>query len=105
MSESGVIDADRFLRQIILPEVGEGGQRALGVATAHVGGETLAHEVAALYAHAAGFDGVRAGAIDLELLAPESLVREETARLVLAGARATLGEIRRALSMSTGGIE
>ncbi len=100
MSESGVIDADRFLRQIILPEVGEGGQRAIGGATARVGGETLAHEVAALYAHAAGFGDVVAGAIDLERLAPESLVRDETARLVLAGARAALEEIRRTLSMS-----
>ena len=96
------IDSERFLRQILLSEVGERGQRAIGEAVAHVGGDSLAHEVATLYAEGAGFAGVAKGEIHIDRGASADLVHDETARQVLAGARAALVEIRRALSSGEG---
>jgi hypothetical protein len=86
----------RFLRQILLPEIGERGQRRIASATAPVSGPSPAHEVASLYAIGAGFAAVAPGPIDRDALAPESIVTTPAARDVLAGARAALGEIRRA---------
>jgi molybdopterin/thiamine biosynthesis adenylyltransferase len=86
----------RFVRQVLLPEIGEAGQRRLGAATASVAGAGLAHEVAARYAEAAGFGAVAPGPVDVAALAPASVVTTAAAREVLAGARAALAEIRRA---------
>ena len=86
----------RFVRQILLPEIGEAGQRRLGAASAAVGGSGLAHEVASRYAEAAGFAAVLDGPIDTVALAPADIVTSFPAREVLAGARAALAEIRRA---------
>jgi hypothetical protein len=97
--------AARFLRQMLLTEIGAEGQRRIGESTAYVGGEggersSLAHEVASLYARGAGFAGVLPGPIDVAALAPEHLAREPEAREVLAGARAALRELRRAATGS-----
>ena len=89
----------RFLRQVLLPEIGEAGQRRLGEATAAVAGEGLAHEIAARYAEGAGFGTVAPGAIDVDALAPSAIVKDPCAREVLAGARAALREMRAALEV------
>jgi len=86
----------RFVRQVLLPEIGEAGQGRIGAATASVAGDGMAHEIAVRYAEAAGFRAVAAGPVDVEALAPASLVTSPAARAVLAGARAALAELRRA---------
>lgn len=86
----------RYVRQMLLPEIGEAGQRRLIAATAAVSGEGFAHAVAARYAEAAGFGAIAEGAIDVAALAPEAIVKTAEARELLAGARAALAEIRRA---------
>jgi hypothetical protein len=96
-------DPARFLRQVLLPEIGEAGQRRLEAATAAVaqpdgGGEgALGHEVASAYALGAGFASVTPGPIDRAALAPEAIVATPAAREVLAGARAALAAMRSAL--------
>jgi hypothetical protein len=89
----------RFLRQALLPEIGEAGQRRIGASAAAVAGDGLAHEIAARYATGAGFGAVTPGAIDVEALAPAAIVRHPAAREVLAGARAALAEMRRVLNV------
>lgn len=90
------MEMERFVRQVLLPEIGEAGQQRLCAAEAAVGGAGLAHEVAARYAEGAGFARVVAGAIDVEALAPAAIVQADAARELLAGARAALAEMRRA---------
>lgn len=92
----------RFLRQVLLPEIGPEGQARLGAATAAVGGDGLAHEVAERYARGAGFGAVAAGDIDEAVLAPGAIVGAPAAAAVLAGARAALAEIRRAIRPEEG---
>jgi len=87
----------RFVRQVLLPEIGEAGQRRLEAASAAVGGDGLAHEIAARYAVGAGFSGVVPGSVDVAALAPADLVTDPGARQILAGSRAALAEMRRAL--------
>ena len=87
----------RFVRQILLPEIGEAGQRRIEATSAAVAGEGLAHEIAARYAQGAGFAGLAPGAVDVDALAPAGIVTSSSARQVLAGARAALAEMRRAL--------
>lgn len=91
----------RFVRQVLLPEIGEAGQRRIEASSARVAGDGLAHEIAALYAAGAGFGAVTAGAVDVALLAPPDVVASASAREVLAGARAALSEMRRALGEET----
>jgi molybdopterin/thiamine biosynthesis adenylyltransferase len=86
----------RFVRQMLLPEIGIEGQARIGQATAAVAGASPAHAVARLYAEGAGFGAVTAGAIDAAALAPEAIVTSPAAREVLAGSRAALAAIRRA---------
>jgi hypothetical protein len=86
----------RFVRQVLLPEIGEAGQRRIEAGPAALAGESLAHEVATLYALGAGFSGVVPGPVDVAALAPEGLVQTAPARQILAGARAALAELRRA---------
>ena len=92
----------RFLRQELLPEIGERGQRRLSASSAAVGGAGLSHEVAARYALGAGFGDVTPGPLDLDALAPAALVKSGPAREVLAGARAALAAMRRALDEGEG---
>ena len=92
-------DLGRYLRQVLLPEIGEQGQRRISTRAARVGGDdgSLAHEVAVLYARGAGFREVAPGPIDRAALAPFEMTKIPAAREVLAGARAALREIRLAL--------
>jgi hypothetical protein len=94
---TGPADLSRWVRQTMLVEVGERGQRALSAADARVLGPTFAHEVAALYARGAGFGSTSEGEIDAAVSAPSEIVETPEAAAVLAGARAALEEIRRAL--------
>ena len=87
----------RFVRQVLLEEIGAEGQQRIEAAVAAVAGDGLAHEIASRYATGAGFGGLARGDIDLDALAPAPLVTQEPARQVLAGARAALAEMRRAL--------
>jgi hypothetical protein len=89
----------RFVRQVLLPEIGEAGQQRLLAASAAVAGDGLAHEVASRYATGAGFGGLGPGAIDVDALAPADRITDPSARQVLAGARAALAEMRRALGV------
>lgn len=91
-----MIDRARHLRQILVAEIGEAGQARIAAAEARVLGEGLAHEVAARFADGAGFARLVPGTIDEAELAP-SFVTLPAVRAVLAGSRAALGEIRRAL--------
>lgn len=93
---------DRFVRQVLLVEIGEEGQRRILASRAAVGGDGLAHEIATRYAEGAGFSGVDPGAVDVAVLAPASIVEDEAARALLAGARAALAELRRATSRVSG---
>jgi hypothetical protein len=86
----------RFVRQMLLPEIGIEGQARIGQATAAVSGASPAHAVARLYAEAAGFGAIAAGLIDVDALAPLEIVSSPAAREVLAGSRAALAAIRRA---------
>lgn len=93
-------DNARYVRQILLPQIGAEGQARIEAATAAVGGRgLLSHEVAELYARAAGFRAVAPGAVDVGELAPLSDVRSMAAREVLAGSRAALAAIREAASL------
>jgi len=94
-------DASRYLRQVLLPEIGPEGQARIKAGTAAVGGRgLLSNEVAELYARAAGFGDVSPGTIDVSGLAPLSEVRTLPAREVLAGSRAALAALREAVGVS-----
>lgn len=90
----------RFVRQMLLPEIGIEGQARIGQATAAVGGASPAHEIASLYAAGAGFASIAAGPIDVDALAPRAIVSSPAAREVLAGSRAALAALRRAVEAS-----
>jgi len=92
--------AARYVRQILLPQIGEVGQRRIEASRVRIGGDSLAHEVAALYARGAGFSDIEPGPIDEDALAPRGIARGAEARAVLAGSRAALAEIRRAIGLS-----
>jgi hypothetical protein len=87
----------RFVRQMLLPEIGIEGQSRIGQATAAVGGDSPAHQIASLYAEGAGFGALAAGPIDVDALAPRAIVATPAAREVLAGSRAALAAIRAAV--------
>jgi hypothetical protein len=91
------VDGERYLRQILLPEIGASGQSMICSAVAEVAGEGLAAEVAVRYARTAGFAVVSAGALEIDALAPKTACAFEASRSVLAGARAALAQIRLAL--------
>jgi hypothetical protein len=84
-----VIDFARYVRQVLVADVGEAGQRRIQACDAPVAGPTLAHEVASLYAKGAGVRAVTPGVIDVDALAPPACTTPE-ARAVLAGSRAAL---------------
>ncbi|MSP24882.1 MAG: hypothetical protein EXR75_06885 [Myxococcales bacterium] len=88
----------RFSRQILLAEVGRSGQARLCEATAEVAGDGLAHDVATAYARRAGFAAIANGALDLDALAPLDIASHAAPRAVLAGARAAVQAVSRALS-------
>jgi hypothetical protein len=98
----------RYARQILLPELGPGGQARIVAGCAAVAGQPggssptqqLTHQVAERYARCAGFERVSAAALDLEAMAPRDVVSHDAPRAVLAGARAALAAIRRAAATS-----
>ena len=87
----------RYARQMIVSDIGEAGQLRLESGTAEVAGLGLAHEIAEAYATRAGMRDVRPGAIDETALAP-SFLENPAARAVVAGSRAALAAVRRALT-------
>jgi hypothetical protein len=91
------IDPERYVRQILLPEIGDEGQALIQRGTAAVAGDGLAAEVAIRYARMAGFGAVTTGTLDPDALAPASVCAFEPSRAVVVGARAALAEIRVAL--------
>ena len=91
-----MIDRARHLLQILVAEIGEPGQMRIATADAQVVGDGLAHEVAARFAEGAGFARLLPGEVSEAELAP-AFVEVPAARAVLAGSRAVLREIRRAL--------
>ena len=92
------MDHERFLRQIVLAEIGEDGQRAIGAAEAALGGDGLAHEVASTYALRAGFAGVTPAPAPLDPGAPDAWVADPAARAVLAGSRAAVRAVSQAIA-------
>ena len=94
MSGPTTYDPERFLRQVLLPEIGPAGQERLASASAAVAGDGLHHEVATRYARAAGVGAIVAGPVDVDRLAPVEVCVHPAARSVLAGARAALGALR-----------
>ena len=84
------MDAERYLRQILLAEIGESGQRAIAEAPAKLGGSSGAHDVARLYAERAGFRRFEASSGELEPGIDEAAIVTPAAREVLAGVRAAL---------------
>ncbi len=88
------MDAERFVRQMLVAEIGQAGQRSICAGEAAVLGPSPAHGVAERYARAAGFERLVPGEISDDL-AP-SFVVEPAARAVLAGSRAALAAIVKA---------
>lgn|SRR5688572_21027909 len=84
------MDAERHLRQILLAEIGESGQRAIAESSAMVGGTSGAHDVARLYAERAGFRRVEDSAAALDPGIDDGAIVTLAARDVVAGARAAL---------------
>ena len=84
------MNRQRYLRQILLAEIGTEGQAALERAHLCLSGETLAHDVATLYALRAGVGSVGNGEVPLDALAPVELCGNLAARQVLAGSRAAV---------------
>ena len=89
-------DRRRYVRQMILAEVGDEGQARLEASTARVGGQGLGHEVASAYATRAGFARVDGGDIDENALAP-AFLHDRATRAVVAGSRAALAAMRAVL--------
>ncbi len=102
--EGGDSENALYLRQILVAEIGLLGQRGIAASVPAVGGGTLGHEVAALYARRAGVRGLQDGALPLEELAPTALCAAEEARQVLAGARAATRELLRAAARGRGEV-
>jgi hypothetical protein len=97
-------DPARYIRQILVPEIGASGQERIEASVAAVGGRaSLSNEVAELYARGAGFRAIEPGVIDVSGLAPLGEVRSLAAREVLAGSRAALAAIREAVGMGASG--
>ncbi len=97
-----MIDAERFVRQILVAEIGAAGQRALGEARADVGGDGLACEVAERYARRAGFGSIAPAPAAIESGVPADWVMDASAREVLAGARAAARAIAAAVGANRG---
>jgi molybdopterin/thiamine biosynthesis adenylyltransferase len=87
------VDFSLYLRQILLAEIGEPGQRAILAGRAEVDGPGLAHEVARRYAHAAGFGQVVEAETPIDARLEPVDVVDPAARAVLAGARTALRAI------------
>ena len=85
----------RFLRQILVAEIGDDGQAALGRSVARVAHAGLAGDVARTYAERAGFASVEAN--DEAPVAPAFVV-DAAARAVVEGALSALDEIRRVVA-------
>jgi len=86
----------RWVRQMLVAEIGEAGQARLAKGTARVAGEGLAHEIGMAYALRADIGRVVPGPIDEARLAP-AFLRAPAARAMVAGSRAALSALRSAL--------
>lgn len=93
----------RYLRQILLAEIGREGQARIGMSAARVAGEGLRHEIAGQYARGAGFKAIEPGEIAMEELAPNTVILSPVCREVCAGARAALSAMRQAVFSNTEG--
>lgn len=101
MSDAREIDRARFLRHLVLTEIGEAGQRRLSRASCEVPSATasaLELDVAQRYLTRAGVASVRSTP-EPSIEAP-AWVTTPAAREVLQGSLAALREIRRALDPS-----
>jgi hypothetical protein len=96
--------SERYLRQILVAEIGLLGQRSISSSEVALRGPSLAHEVATLYAVRAGVAGVREGQLALDELAPLDLCEYPGSRQVLAGARAACRALLAAASRGAEGI-
>ena len=93
-----------YLRQIMLPQIGEAGQRRICSAASPVAASKdmnerlvrTAHEVATRYALRAGFQRTAPGGIVMEEEAPSEWLAQPVARAFLAGARSALRAVRQA---------
>jgi hypothetical protein len=94
-------DAARYVRQMLVAEIGDAGQARLEGAVAHLSGDGLGHEIAAAYAARAGIGQVLPGPIDEAALAP-SFIESPAARAMVAGSRSALAAIRAALDLPEG---
>ena len=88
----------RYARQMIVAEIGDAGQARLKAAAAPLAGVGLAHEIATAYAMRAGIGTIEPGPIDEASLAPPFLELRST-RAVVAGSRAALSVMRKALGV------
>jgi len=88
----------RYLRQMLVGEIGQAGQARIARAAAPLSGVGLCHEIAVSYAERAGVGSVTPGAIDEASLAP-SFLTNAAARAVVAGSRAALASLRAALGL------
>jgi hypothetical protein len=93
-----VNDRRRYVRQVLVAEIGEAGQARLAGGVAPLSGPGLAHEIAAAYASRAGIGSVVSGPVDVGALAP-AFLEEPAARAVVAGSRAALSSLRTALGV------
>jgi hypothetical protein len=105
MSDERPLDRARFLRHLVLAEIGESGQRRLSHASCEVPTGTasdLEIEVAHRYLAGAGVGSVHTSAAS-SIEAP-SWVLARAARDVLQGSLAALREIRSALDATASGL-
>jgi len=82
-----IVDAELYVRQVLVHEIGLAGQSAIASASAALRGDTLAHQVATSYAVAAGFGGLEAAQGPLEPKDLDASLISPAARDVLIGAR------------------
>ncbi|NUP09364.1 MAG: hypothetical protein HOW73_25200 [Polyangiaceae bacterium] len=91
------MDAELYVRQILVDGIGDAGQRAICASDAPVAGHGFASEVARLYAVAAGFGSISDAPAPLDPGVGEGWVVDAAASEALAGARAALRAIHRAV--------
>lgn len=90
-------DEARYLRQILLSEIGREGQKRISRGRARVGGNGLCYEIAEQYARGAGFGSIEEGEIIMDELAPNTIIASPVCAQVCAGARAALRAMREAI--------
>jgi hypothetical protein len=92
-------DASRYVRQMLVAEIGEAGQARLQAATFPLVGKGLLYEIACAYATRGGVGSLAPGALDEASLVP-AFVENPAARSMVAGSRAALAAMRRVILTS-----